>query len=89
MKQTVPKMTHTPHELTEAFPEHVDAIHRLKMENVHFAKLADTYHDLTREIPRAETNIEPMDDFHVVELRKKRLSLLDQIHAMLTHGPAT
>ena len=32
-------MSHTPHELAEEFPTHVDAMHKLKTEDSHFAKL--------------------------------------------------
>lgn len=76
-------MSHTPHELPEAFPEHVETIAELKKKNAHFARLADEYHEVNRTIHRAETNIEPMDDFHIEDLRKQRLRLLDQIGPML------
>ena len=46
-------MTHFPHDLTEEFPEHADAIHTLKITNVHFTKLFDNYHELNRRIHRA------------------------------------
>ncbi|MFT6774969.1 MAG: hypothetical protein ACJA1L_002685, partial [Paracoccaceae bacterium] len=32
---------------------------------------------------RGETDVEPMADLHLVELRKKRLALLDEISGML------
>ncbi len=77
-------MTHTPHELAEEFPEFVGKMHDLKGENSHFAKLFDEYHDLNRAIHRAETNIEPTDDFHMEDMRKQRLRLKDEIFGMLT-----
>jgi uncharacterized protein YdcH (DUF465 family) len=77
-------MSHTPHELAEQLPEFANAISACKLSDAHFAKLADAYHELNREIHRAETDVEPMDDMHLVELRKKRLALLDEIRAMLT-----
>ncbi|MEO0999323.1 MAG: DUF465 domain-containing protein [Pseudomonadota bacterium] len=76
-------MTHTPHELAEFFPEKAERIHALKEENAHFARLAEEYHTLNREVHRGETNVEPMDDFHLEDLRKKRLKLLDEISALL------
>jgi uncharacterized protein YdcH (DUF465 family) len=76
-------MAHTPHELAEEFPEHVDLMHRLKTENAHFAKLADAYHDVNRKVHRAETNVEPIDRFAEEELRKKRAQLKDEIWSML------
>jgi uncharacterized protein len=76
-------MTHTPHELSEEFPDKVDRIHELKETDPHFANLADEYHELNRAIHRAETNIEPTDQFHEEEMRKKRLALKDQIARLL------
>ena len=76
-------MSHTPHELTEEFPEAADKIHELKTTNAHFAKLADDYHELNRQIHRIETDIEPASDEHQTELRKKRMALKDEIYAML------
>ena len=77
-------MAHTPHELAEEFPEHTDRIHELKTTDAHFARLFDDYHDINRAIHRAETNIEPTDDFHMEDMRKKRMHLKDQIYGMLT-----
>ena len=76
-------MTATPHALPEAFPEHAEAVKRLRAENAHFATLADRYDAVNEEIHRAETNIEPMDDFHVENLRKQRLRFLDEMSQML------
>jgi len=76
-------MSHTPHELPEEFPEHVEKMHEMKQSNAHFAKLFDAYHDANRAIHRAETNVEPTDDFHMEEMRKERLKLKDEIYGML------
>ena len=76
-------MSHTPHELTAEFPNKADAIHALRMENAHFRKLSDDYHALNREIHRGETNVEPMDDFRLEDLKKNRLKLLDEILGFL------
>lgn len=76
-------MSHTPHELAEEFPEHLDALHRLKETDAHFAKLSDDYHTLNRAIHRAETDVEPTDDLHMAQMRKERLALKDQISALL------
>ena len=77
-------MTHTPHELHEEFPEHAAKLTALKTDNAHFAKLADDYHEVNRAVHRAETNVEPMEDLAVVDLRKQRAFLKDQIYSMLT-----
>lgn len=76
-------MSHTPHELAEEFPEHVEKMHALKQSDAHFAKLSDAYHDINRAIHRAETNVEPTDDFHMEDMRKQRLKLKDEIYGML------
>lgn len=76
-------MAHTPNELSDIFPDKTDQIHALKMENPEFSGLFDKYHNLTREIHRGETNVEPMDDFHLEDLRKERLQLLDRISPFL------
>lgn len=76
-------MSHTPHELAAEFPEHAAALHRLKTENNHFARLADDYHEVNRAIHRAEANIEPVDDSTMETWRKQRMRLKDQIYAML------
>lgn len=74
-------MSHTPHELAEEFPEHVDLMHKMREKDAHFAKLSDEYHEVNRAVHRAETDVEPTDDLHMAELRKQRMSLKDQIWA--------
>ncbi|MBU2483477.1 MAG: YdcH family protein [Alphaproteobacteria bacterium] len=76
-------MSHTPHELAEEFPEHVAKMHELKQSDAHFAKLFDAYHDINRAVHRAETNVEPTDDFNMESMRKERLKLKDEIYGML------
>lgn len=74
-------MSHTPNELTEFFP--AEKIRAASAENAHFARLADEYHTINRDIHRGETDVEPMDDMHIEELRKKRLALLDEMKGFL------
>lgn len=77
-------MSHTPHELHEEFPQHQAAIHTLKMTDNHFARLADEYHDINRTIHRIEAGVEAAADERLEDLKKARLSLKDQIGAMLS-----
>ncbi len=72
-------MSHTPHELLAEFPAQADEIATLKAGDERFARLADQYHTLNREIHRAETNIAPTDDFHLEDMKKQRLAMLDEI----------
>lgn len=77
-------MSHVAHELHEEFPEKAEAIHALKTNNAHFARIAEEYHTLNRAIHRMETNVEPVDDATLEDLKKKRLVLKDEIAAFLT-----
>ena len=77
-------MSHTPHELSEEFPDKVELMSQLKQKDAHFARLADEYHEINREVHRAETNVEPMDELAETELRKKRAALKDDIWAILS-----
>lgn len=81
-------MSNTPHELAEDFPEHAELIGSLKQSDAHFAGLAENYHTLNRQLHRVETNVEPMDDLAIVELRKKRMALKDELYAMLSGAEA-
>ncbi|MCX5514715.1 hypothetical protein C3941_15825 [Kaistia algarum] len=76
-------MAHTPHELAEDFPGEHEKIAKLSAESAHFAKLADEYHEVNRAIHRAETDVEPTDDVHMIEMRKTRMRLKDEIAALL------
>ena len=77
-------MTHTPHELAADFPEHADRIHTLKEGDAHFARLMDEYHEINREVHRAETEVEPMSTEAETGLRKRRAFLKDELYRMLT-----
>lgn len=77
-------MSNTPHELSEEFPEMADKIQAMKTSDAHFARLAEEYHQVNRDVHRAEENIEPTDDFNEQELRKKRMALKDEIFRMLS-----
>ncbi|MCA0401001.1 MAG: DUF465 domain-containing protein [Proteobacteria bacterium] len=77
-------MSNTPHELHEEFPEHGAKITALKTSNAHFARLAEEYHTINRQVHRAETLVEPMEDLAMDSLRKKRMKLKDEIYAMLS-----
>lgn len=79
-------MKNTPHELAEEFPDKTDAIHALKESDAHFARLAEEYHEVNREIHRLETRIEAASEGREEDLRKKRLRLKDEIAAMLANA---
>lgn len=74
---------HTPHELHEAFPDDAALLTRLKVDDRHFANIADRYHELNRAIHRIESEIEPTSDEHAEELKKQRLAMLDEISVLI------
>lgn len=76
-------MSHTPHELAEEFPQHLDKMHDLKVSDAHFARLFEAYHDVNRAIHRAETRVEPVSEATEAELRRKRMTLKDEISRIL------
>ncbi len=77
-------MSHVPHEIAEEFPEKADLIHQLKTSDSHFARLMDEYHDVNRQVHRAETKVMPTDEIHEAELRKQRMVLKDEIWKILS-----
>ncbi|WP_223477808.1 YdcH family protein [Oricola indica] len=82
-------MSHVPHELADEFPELVAEIHHLREKDGHFHRISNEYHELNRAIHRAETDIEPCDDARLVEMRKKRMALKDEIYGMLVKPEPT
>jgi uncharacterized protein YdcH (DUF465 family) len=77
-------MSHTPHELHEEFPEHAAKISELKTSDAHFARLAEEYHTVNRQVHRAETNVEPVDDLTEQTMRKQRAALKGELYRMLS-----
>jgi len=82
-------MSHRPHDLAAEFPEMVATIKTLKAADAHFARLAAEYDEVNDRIHRAETNIEPVEDLAMVDLRKQRGHLKDEIYAMLRAAQPT
>jgi len=76
-------MTHTPHELAADFPEYAGRIHELKAADPHFARLMEEYHQINRQVHRAETLVEPMSEEAENALRKKRAALKDELYRMM------
>jgi hypothetical protein len=71
------------HDLHHEFPEYKDKIHQLKSTNHHFARLFDDYHNVDREVRRMEQSVETVSDETLELLKKQRLSLKDELLAML------
>ena len=74
---------HTPHALHEEFPHDAAALQRLKRDDAHFARLAERYHVVNREIHRIAAEIDAASDERTEALKRERLHLLDAIAEML------
>ncbi len=77
-------MSHVPHDLHAEFPDQAETLHRLKLEDRHFQTLAERYQTVNREIHRIETETEAASDERLETLKKQRLSLVDEIAALLS-----
>ena len=75
---------HTPNELTQIFARDRELMTRLKQDDAHFARLAEEYHEINREVHRIEAETEAASDERTEALKKKRLALLDEITATVT-----
>lgn len=82
-------MSHTPHTLDQEFPEFAAQIDALKGSDAHFARIAEEYHEVNRKIHRWETNVEPVEDLVLIEARKQRGALKDEIYAALRAAQPT
>jgi len=71
------------HDLIHEFPEHRERIHNLKMEDAHFARLFDEYHQVTKDVERMESEIEAVCTQTEEAAKFKRLQLKDKLYKML------
>ncbi|OQX15309.1 MAG: GTP-binding protein [Thiothrix lacustris] len=71
------------HNLATEFPEYKAQIHQLKMEDRHFARLFDEYHEVDDQLHRAEQGIEVHADEFLEDLKLRRLHLKDELFGML------
>ncbi|WP_406667331.1 YdcH family protein [Gallaecimonas sp. GXIMD1310] len=74
------------HDLLHELPEFHEQIHVLKMENAHFARLFDDYHQVDHEVRRIEEGVQPTSDEYLESRKKQRLKLKDALYSMLTAG---
>ena len=81
-------MSHTPHELHDEFPNDAALLHDLKVSNGHFRTVSERYHEINREIHRIEAEVDHASDARLEDLKKQRLSMLDEVAQMLTKARA-
>lgn len=76
------------HDLVHELPEYRDTIHTLKMENRHFARLFDDYHEVDHEVRRIEMGVENTSDDYLEDRKKTRLKLKDELFEMIKTAAA-
>ena len=76
-------MTIENHSLHHEFPQHNDRIRELKMNDRHFARLFEEYHDTDREIRKIEEGAESSSDARIEGLKMRRVHLKDDLLGML------
>ena len=74
------------HDLVHELPEHRDTIHNLKLNNNHFARLFDEYHEVDHEVHRIETGVENTADEYLEKRKKRRLHLKDELFQMIKNA---
>ncbi|WP_261388896.1 YdcH family protein [Qipengyuania aquimaris] len=77
---------HTPNELTKIFARDREVVTRLKASDAHFARLADEYHEVNRQVHRIEAETEAASDERFETLKKQRLKLLDELTAIVSRA---
>jgi len=65
------------------FPEFRDQITHLKSTDGHFARLFNQHNALDQQVLRMQSNAEPSTPLQIELLKKEKLLLKDQIHAIL------
>ncbi len=81
-------MSHFLHDLHAEFPANSEILHSLKLTDPHYAKVADDYHTLNKNIQRIESGIEASSDDRIEEYKKRRLAMLDEVSAMIDRAKA-
>lgn len=74
------------HPILREFPEHREAIKRLRAGSDQFRRFYEEYHTLDESIYRIEEEIEFATDQETEELKKRRAWLKDQIYHAITHA---
>jgi uncharacterized protein YdcH (DUF465 family) len=71
------------HDLVHEFIEHKEKIQELKIQDSHFKKLFDSYHEINNDIHRIESGAEVTTDGVLNDLRIKRVHLKDELYTYL------
>jgi hypothetical protein len=76
-------MTLEKHDLLHEFPEYKEEIHRLKMNDAHFTRFFDEYHETDDDVHRIELSAEYTSDEILQQKKIARLELKDKLLIML------
>jgi uncharacterized protein YdcH (DUF465 family) len=71
------------HDLLHEFPEHTARIAELRENNDTFHNLMDEYNWLDSHIRSLEEHDIPVSDYHIEEMKKRRLLLKDKLYAII------
>lgn len=71
------------HPLSKEFPQYIDLIHKLEIENAEFKSLCEEYHRLDDEIYVHNEDIEPCSDNYAESLKFRRVQLKDTLFQLL------
>ena len=82
-------MTLEKHDLHNEFPEYKEEIHRLKMNDAHFARFFDEYHETDQDVHRVEQSGEYTSDEILEQKKIARLALKDKLLVMLKNENAS
>ena len=72
------------HDLIHEFPELRERIHEMKVNDSHFRRLFDDYHELTRDIEKMEDEVTPVATRTEEEAKIRRVHLKDELYRILT-----
>ena len=67
------------HSLAQDLPEYREAIHDLKMNSAHFARILREYEELDKKIVRTEQGLEHIPDLELDALKLKRVQIKDDL----------
>ncbi len=72
------------HDLLHEFPEHAEKIVQLREGSDTFHHLMDQYNGLDSHIRSLEDHGTPVSDFHIEEMKKRRVLLKDRLYALIS-----
>ncbi|MDC1437050.1 DUF465 domain-containing protein [Gammaproteobacteria bacterium] len=82
-------MTVEHHDLLHEFPEYKSQIHELKVNDHHFRRLFDEYHELTIDIEKMENETTPVATLTEEEAKMRRVHLKDELFTMIKKAAAS